>query len=248
MKALVQRTLARLGYRIGRLRAANRFDAIGETLFRLRDSGFEPRVVIDVGANRGQWLNLARRVFPRAALRIIEPQPACAPALRALLAGLPDAELYTVAATSPGVSRVRLLGGAGDYGGPGAWVAADDERMADEIECPATTLDALFGGAFGLQDRVLLKLDVEHHEKAVLEGGVELLPAVEVILTEVQFYDINANGRPLFDDLLAFLRRYGFELYDFAALYPRPRDGRLRMGDVVFVRKDSPLVADTHWE
>ena len=67
-------------------------------------------------------------------------------------------------------------------------------------------------------------------------------------MTELQFYEINDNGRPIFADMLNFLRERGFQLYDFACLSQRPRDMRLRMGDVVFVRRDSPLLADRSWE
>jgi hypothetical protein len=39
----------------------------------------------------------------------------------------------------------------------------------------------------------------------------------------------------------------GFALYDVLALASRPRDGRLRSGDVMFVRGNSPLLADVSW-
>jgi hypothetical protein len=37
------------------------------------------------------------------------------------------------------------------------------------------------------------------------------------------------------------------ELFDVASLTSRPRDGRLRMGDIVFVRRNTPLVRDVSW-
>jgi hypothetical protein len=69
----------------------------------------------------------------------------------------------------------------------------------------------------------------------------------EVIVTEVQFFEINGNGLPTFADVLAFLRDREFDLYDLAALAPRERDGRLKMGDAVFVSRRSPLVEDLRW-
>ena len=61
--------------------------------------------------------------------------------------------------------------------------------------------------------------------------------SVEAIVTEVRFFDIEHNGFPVFADVVAFLREHEFELYDIVALASRPSDGRLRMGDAVFVRR-----------
>ena len=114
------------------------------------------------------------------------------------------------------------------------WVASDGE-MAIEVVCPASTLDELLADRVSAEDRVLLKLDLEGHEVHALIGASYLLKAVEVVLTEVQFYDINNSGRPTFSDVLEFFRQRGFEIYDIACLSQRPM--RLRMGDVVFVRQ-----------
>jgi hypothetical protein len=54
----------------------------------------------------------------------------------------------------------------------------------------------------------------------VLAGAAELLEKTEVILTELQFNPINDNGWAK----------------------------RLRIDDVLFVRRDSPLLADRAWD
>jgi len=66
-------------------------------------------------------------------------------------------------------------------------------------------------------------------------------------VTETQFYEVERNGHPTLADLLTVLGERGFVLYDVAALASRPRDGRLRMGDVIFVRRGSALVGDDRW-
>ena len=106
----------------------------------------------------------------------------------------------------------------------------------------------LYFGHVKTTDRVLLKLDLESHEISALQGSPRLLESVEVILTEVQFYEINGNGRPVFADFVELLQKHRFTLYDFACLSPRPRDMRLRQGDVIFVRQDSHLLADRSWD
>jgi FkbM family methyltransferase len=243
-KEFVRRGLEFAGYRITRLRPANRFQSMDEMLLLVRGFGFNPRVIIDAGANVGTWTRMCRKVFPDAEYHMIEPQPAYVQALQRLMHSVPAAEIHGVAVTEPGIRSVRMCGA----GTTGAWVASDGENTANEVVCPAATLDELLADRVSAEDRVLLKLDLEGHEVHALIGASRLLKAVEVVLTEVQFYDINNSGRPTFSDVLEFFRQRGFEIYDIACLSQRPRDMRLRMGDVIFVRNDSQLLADRSWE
>jgi FkbM family methyltransferase len=214
----------------------------------MRQNGFAPRVIIDGGANVGDWTRMVRTIFPATACHLIEPQPSCLARLRPFVESQLGLTLHPVALTRPGIDRVTMIGGGQQGGGTGAWVAEPGESLPDAIDVPARTLDDLFAATLTLQDRTLLKLDLEGHEITALEGASQVLPRIEVIFTEVQFFAIHDNGRPTFSDMLPWLRERGFELYDFACLAARPRDQRLRMGDVIFVRKDSPLLADKGWE
>ena len=99
----------------------------------------------------------------------------------------------------------------------------------------------------GHLDRVLLKLDLEGHEADALAGATTLLSSVEVLVTETQIYEIERNGRPVFADFIRILNERGFVFYDVAALASRPRDGRLRTGDVIFVPRGRALAGDNRW-
>jgi FkbM family methyltransferase len=240
--SLVKRLAASLGVRITRQSAVNRFDAVDVCLLRMKALGYAPKVIIDGGANVGQFYRLVAPIFRDTHYHLIEPQPACAAAIRELAAARPETvECHSVAVSRPGVSSVRMTG----CGSTGAYVANDDEPA--EIEVPATTLDVLFRGKLGEEDRTLLKLDLESHEYPALEGAREILAVVEVVLVEVTFYDANDWGRTLFSDVFRFLGDANFELYDFASLASRSRDQRLCLGDVVFVRRCTPLLSDSTW-
>ncbi len=244
---LVQRSLQRLGIWVSRA-PANRFAIIGDVLLSMRERGFTPNVVVDGGANRGQFFALARPVFPDAVFHLIEPQPACIPDLDALAAAdRGEVFVHCTALTEPGVERVRMVGGGEDGGGVGNWVAKPSDDAAGEIQADATTLDELLDGRVVREDHALLKLDLETHELLALKGASSLLQKVEAVLTEISFYDSNDWGAPRFAEIVAFLRERRFLLYEFASLSGRARDGRLRMGDAVFLREDSALSRDTSW-
>ena len=151
--------------------------------------------------------------------------------------------MHPVALTEPGEPRLAFAGGA-SYGGTGVYVTPPDGHDV-EFECRATTLDELFGGRVDRADRPLLKLDLEGHELSALRGGRTLLEAVEILVVEVQMYDINDNGLfPVFRDVFTFLGDHGFELYDVACMGWRHRDMRMCMMDAVFARTGSPLTLD----
>ena len=48
---------------------------------RLRDKGFTPAAIVDVGAYKGDWTRLARRVFPNVPVLMVEPQASKRPHL-----------------------------------------------------------------------------------------------------------------------------------------------------------------------
>ena len=238
----LQRVGAAAGFNITRL-PGNRFDAMPAVLHRLAREGFAPTAIVDVGANLGQWSTAVSAVYPGVPLHVIEPQPECRAALDAFVRTRGSAELHGVIVTRPGVSHVRVVGA----GTTGAHVVRDATGRADGQSVPSTTLDALLAHRFRDADRVLLKLDVEGHELEVLAGAEAILKHVEIIVSEVLFYDVEHTGDPTFLDFAARLAAFGFVLYDFAALASRPRDGRLRMGDALFVRRGSRLEADAAW-
>jgi FkbM family methyltransferase len=241
---MLRRMIAALGWTVHRW-PANRFDAMEDALTLLGSRGYAPKAIVDVGANRGTWTDLASRIFPHARFHLVEPQRACAPAL--VRFSPPRFRVHHVAVTGPDVGSVRMIGGGPCGGSTSAWVADDHESGADEIIVPASTLDDLLSGDIDASDRALLKLDIEGHELSALGGAGRLLSLVEVVVCEVQFFSIDRNERPVFADVLDFMRRRSFELYDFGALAPRPRDRRLRMGDAVFVRSASELLSDLRW-
>ena len=244
-RTVVRSAARRLGYTVHRW-PANRFDGMADALALLRRAGYRPRVVLDVGAHVGAWTRLARPIFPEAAFHLVEPQPACQPALHRLAARDPAITLHAVAMTEPGVARVRMIGTA-DGGGTGARVAFLSDQREPGIDCRAATLDALLGDGLTRRDRALVKLDLEGHEIAALRGAERVLQAVEVVLSEVQFFASGEDAESRFAAIARYLDARGFALYDIACLSARPRDQRLRLGDVVFVRRDSPLIADRSW-
>ena len=241
VKTLFKQIARRAGIEVRRVGAPNRFQAMEHVLDALRGSGYRPSVVLDVGANVGGWFRLAAARFPDADYHLVEPQPACGPALRQLVEVHPRVRLHEIALTAEDVADVRMVVGDATKVTTGAYVGGPGPDETATVTCAASTLDRLAAEVLKGQTNALLKLDVEGHEGSVLQGGLRALRHVEVVISEVSFYRIGGDERPLMTDLSVLLNREGFDLFDFASLSSRRRDGRLRMGDSVFVRRESEL-------
>jgi hypothetical protein len=77
VKRLVQATLGRFGYQIVRVDSMRKPGDGWRTFFSLlRQFGFDPHHLIDVGANRGNWTRVAKDFFPSAHYTLVEPQEA----------------------------------------------------------------------------------------------------------------------------------------------------------------------------
>jgi FkbM family methyltransferase len=194
----------RAGLQIRRAGAENRFDGMLDTLRQLRRRGYAPGVVIDGGANVGQWTTLASAVFPEARFHLIEPQAECHERLESAFSA-PRYTLHRVALTAPGVSRVSMVADGTASTGAAVVIGGDGLDLPTRV-VPATTLDDLLANAIRATDRALLKLDLESHELEALRGATALLNEVEVILCEVSFFDTESQGHPLFADIFDHLK------------------------------------------
>src|SRR5215831_7780241 len=72
MKQLVHALLGTLGLRLIRLRNAS--GSLDSFFFILKERGFAPKHIIDVGANHGDWTRTALKYFPEAYYTLVEPQ------------------------------------------------------------------------------------------------------------------------------------------------------------------------------
>jgi len=140
VRTLVKRCLRRLGLVVQRW-PATRFSATDAALALLRRNGFQPDVVIDVGANRGQWTSMARETFPDAVYHLVEPQHGCLPLLKQMAEGSPRIQVHATALSRPGVPTVVMVGGGNDQAGTGNFIPTRAASAAADnpTSYPSTT-------------------------------------------------------------------------------------------------------------
>ena len=80
----------------------------------------------------------------------------------------------------------------------------------------------------------LLKIDTQGFEPEVLDGLGSRLKDIDVVLTELMFYDYYKRSLT-FTDIEKYLLPAGFQLYDISHIAKNPMNGRTDWVDVIYV-------------
>jgi len=94
----------------------------------------------------------------------------------------------------------------------GRHTAGRNAIVSSEQTLETSTLSTALA-SIGLSSADFIKADAEGAELEILQGGDELLPGVQGILSEVRF-SRRISGCPIYWEVDKYLRERGFELYD----------------------------------
>lgn len=200
------------------------FDRVDMTAIRTTTSFNH---VIDVGVAFGTP-DLYERC-PGAKLELFEPSPQFYDGLEAGIMRQRDCRLHKVAlGAESGEATFHLSGPAsasllGTQDKPG--------RTFPTMQVPVRRLDEVLTAA-DLVRPVILKIDTEGYELAVLQGAEGLLPSIDAVILELHLGKSYAY-RP--QQILDIMARHGFELID--VLDHEVRNHRVTCCDMVFERK-----------
>lgn len=203
----IKRLLYRAGMEIG---GEESFPSVSSSLRYLRERGYRPRRIVDVGAYHGEWTRLVKEIFPQASVLMVEAQEPKRARLERVCAEL-----------GPEVTVAHALLGARD-GEAVEFVMMEtgssvlEEQSAyprTKTHAETTSLDTLVDEGPGWDHIDLLKLDVQGYELEVLRGTAGHLPRCELVLMEVSIVPINL-GAPTVEDVFTFMTERGFRMLD----------------------------------
>jgi FkbM family methyltransferase len=190
-------------------------------------SRWQDLTAIDVGANKGFWSKALLNNFPGQVRQVymLDPSPENFRELTNrddnLLFEEADFDHISAHNVAAGSASGRATLYTNEDGSPLAslhaheatWKGVGFEPLRRAIEVPVVTLDD-FMAEHGIAHVDVLKLDVEGHEFAVLEGASRALREgrIDVLIWEFGMHQVEA--RRFFVDFYDFLTERGYDLYE----------------------------------
>jgi FkbM family methyltransferase len=211
----------------------------------LRASGAD--VVLDIGANLGQFAQLVFDVGFKGTVVSFEAQPEVHRELlkRARMRSVPGkwivADCSALGSTS-GTIEMNIAGNSLSSSllpmRAAHAEAAPASRYISKKLVKLERLDDAAARVVPADASLFLKIDTQGYEREVLEGATRLLErtvAVQLELSLVPLYE----QAPSLVEMIAYLENRGFQMFGLVPVFRDERDGRLLQVDGTFIRSSS---------
>jgi FkbM family methyltransferase len=198
-------------------------------------------VVVDAGANEGQYALWFRSLGFAGRIISVEPQSAPFTTLSAAAARDPRWECHKVAlGTCDGQATLRVARNTTVTSlfalTPQLQRVVPDATEIGAEAVPMRSLASLWPSLHDAGERVYLKIDVEGAELDVLRGAGDVLEYVDILELELSLAP-NFSGAPLIDEVLAYVLGRGYYIVALEANHGDDPDiGQMLVVDGLFRR------------
>ena len=198
--------------------------------------------VIDVGANDGGYGEFIRSTGFKGNIVSFEPQVVAHQKLiiksrndklwhipPPMALGEIESELeINVAGNSTSSSILRML--------PSHILSAPESRFIGKEKVIIHRLDKIDHLVINSSKRIYLKIDTQGYEMSVLEGSQGIMNKVEGVQLEMSVIPLY-EGQVIYQDLLSWLTKAGFELWGVEPGFMDKATGRMLQFDGIFFKK-----------
>lgn len=190
---------------------------------------FYPYRILDIGANIGQFHEIAKQVFPQSYIFSIEASKDCEPYLMQLTENYYIGLLAKDNATYDYYSRKDASTGTGNSIYRELTPFYSDENL-EVIKEVGIRLDDLFTKDSEFD---LIKLDTQGSELDIISGGMELVSKAKGLLLEVSITQYN-EGAPLYNEVISYMDNIGFKP---VAILDESRNHGSHQQDILFTKQ-----------
>ncbi|ABQ03360.1 FkbM family methyltransferase [Flavobacterium johnsoniae] len=243
IKKAAKLVLNKLGYNLTKISATN-IDLINTShknylLFNfyntLKEFNFQPKHIVDVGANHGTWTREALLHFPDAYYTLLEPQEWLKESFQDILDSNPKVRFHAVGA---GQKKGSFLFTIVDRDDSCSFRYTKEEALEagfKQLEIPVVTLNELL-----LENKMpvpdIIKIDAEGLDIEVLKGADSFFGKTEIFMVESGIVNKTLNNN-LFS-LVNFMDENGYRLFEITDLNRPFALKVLWLAELVFVKKD----------
>lgn len=247
MKNTVQKIVNQLGYRIERkekpvqtvTRTVYAKEDLLEKFFNsIKEMGFTPQHIIDIGANTGTWSRETLKYFPDSQFTLIEPQEWLSEKFQDLLA-MDQVKFFPVGV---GNKNDILNFTIHERDDSCSFIYSEEEAKSlglKQVQIPIKTLNSIIKEN-NLQIPDLVKIDAEGLDMAVIKGASDLFGKTEVFMIEAGVRNKVYENSIL--KVLNLMDEAGYELFDITDLNrPFANLPVLWLVELAFVKKGGDL-------
>lgn len=202
-------------------------------------------LVIDVGANEGQFAQSIREIQFKGEIHSFEPVEKTFDVVRELSNSDPNWFCYKLAMGAETETKQINVAKSSVFSSLHTPSSFGKKRfrgaaMTSKETINMTTLDERFGSKRFQQNRLLLKTDTQGFDLQVLKGARGILNQVKVIICELSLQPIY-NDIPNYTEMLEFLAEAGFQPTGFYPISRKKDDASLIEMDCVLVNTNLNL-------
>ena len=235
LKSLIKKPFELFGYEVRKSGVLARRRNLSDFLDHLKRLGFEPQTIIDVGVAIGTTPLYEK--FPDSTHLLIEPLREFEQIIKEICQKYNASYILAAAGYNSGKIKINVhpdLSSSSTY-------IEKESKFIDSISREVTQIriDDVCKEK-DLKGPYLIKIDVQGAELDVLEGATDIINNTEVIILEVSFFELYEGG-PQFYDVIDYMHKKGFVVYDIFGGQYRQFDGALIQLDVAFVKEKGPF-------
>lgn len=191
---------------------------------------FFPYRILDIGANIGQFHQIAKYYYPTSYIFSIEASKECEQALKTIT------ENYYIGLLAKDNTEYNFYSRKETGTGTGNSIYREMTKFySDEnlhiIKQKGIRLDDLFESDSQFD---LIKIDTQGSELDIITGGIELCKKASGILLEVSFTPYN-EGAPLYDEVITYMKNIGFVPVD---VLDESRNHGAHQQDILFTNEN----------
>ncbi len=187
---------------------------------------FQPTLIVDIGANTGEFIMNAKVAYPKASILAFEPHPQAINSLKSKYQHDNQVTIQPVGLGSKAGTATLYMT---DFSPSSSVIKPADATQ--EVAITIQTLDEYIDQV-SPNSRILIKIDVEGYELEVLRGGINFLTKAHYLYLEVRTTETIGCS---FDEIYKFMNAIGWlYLGAYDALYSKK--GELVYFDALFKR------------